>query len=145
MKPSKNLTRGQWATLIRDFEASFKDVTAVTQKELFDWTEQTRIVYDWLWPLYVHSYVTKQASTGRLASAVLSGLFNGLRNQSTEIAGKLDFRVLYDTAEAVHRHYLKSLRDGYPGVFIPDTVEQLERHRRDLDRARRNPALTAVT
>lgn len=138
-RPSKSLTNGQWAALIRDFKASFKDASTVTNEELFDWTVQTREVYDWLWPRYVHSYVTKHADTGRLASAVFSGLFNGLRNQSAEIAGKLDYRVLYATAETVHAHYLKLLRETHPGVFIPDTVEQLDRHRRDLDRARVNP------
>ena len=43
---------------------------------------------------------------------------------------KLDYSTLYDTAETVHKHYLAMLREAYPGTFIPNTVEELERHER---------------
>jgi hypothetical protein len=133
MKTRKHLTNGEWAALIRDFENTFAtDDTGddrVRPEGLFNWTTQTGAVYAWLWPRYVESYVTKGHESGRLASAVFSGLFNGLRNQSSVIARKLSFRTLYDTAELVHKHYLGMLRENYPNTFIPNTVEELERHR----------------
>ena len=129
MKPRKPLTNGEWAALISDFEQTFAGDETVTQEGLFNWTTQTGSVYAWLWPRYVHSYVTKRHEPGRLASAVFSGLFNGLRNQSATIAGKLDYSVLYDTAKTVHAYYLGMLRETYPDTFIPNTVEELERHR----------------
>ncbi len=128
MRLPRNMTNGQWAALIRDFEQTFAGDEIVTKEGLFNWTTQTGAVYAWLWPRYVQSYVTKAHESGRLASAMFSGLFNGLRNQSAVIAGKLSFRTLYDTAELVHKHYLGMLRENYPGTFIPNTVEELERH-----------------
>lgn len=128
--PTKNLTNGQRASLVRDCERSFDGYDVITVEGLFNWATETGTVYTHFWPRYVHSYVTKYTSTGRLASAAFSGLFNGLLNQSPLLASKLSYTVLYATAKEVHQHYLKMLRDVYPNVFIPGTVEELERHER---------------